>query len=435
MNSNINNTINLNKNINNINSINNIQNNINNNSNSNNSNNIKINIISNNKLNNINKNSNDNNNFNTFYNNKQNNINNFNNDPNFNPYDSINLNVNYNINNNKDNNNNIKDNINNDLKNSNNINNINNYMNNNNSNNFGNKNNIKNNQIGKFLNNNNLSYNNNINAFNDSESYSLFDMNEVKKEISGVGAFKCNKCSISHTGLKTIKNICPKCFILEIIEQSKKIYIDYLRNVISLDKKDKFNNLFLNKICFNYDNKNLNIYEAIEELNTKENDKAFNGQQTLNDIIYELKQRICLYCFCDIYSPEFKLPCGCNFCGFNHLELFIKEKIQDKLTINYKCFCSYEYKPNKLLELCNFFKNKNVYKNYNDFIERLNELFSGICFKCGCEKISLSLVDIQGFCPINFKHYICEDCIQQDNYNYVKCSICCIQHKYLLSDF
>ena len=419
--------------------------NMNNNSNNNNS------IYNNNKQNNININSNNNINNNIYNNNNSNNINNniyknnkqndMNINSNFNPYDNINLSIDYNnISDNKDNNSNIKNNKNNDLKNS--IkNNLNNYMNNNsslsnNSNSIIN-NSININQKNNNLNNtnNNLSNINNNKDINKSESFSLFDMNEMKKEISGFGPFKCNKCSLSHTGLKTIKNICPKCFIIEIIEQSKKKYIDYLRNVTSLNKKDEFNNLFLDKICINYDNKKLNINEAIDELNTKENVKGFNAQQTLNDIIYELKQRICLYCFCDIYSTEFKIPCGCNFCGYNHLELFIKEKIHDKLTINYKCFCSYEYKPNKLLELCNFFKNKNIYKNYYDFIERLNELFSGICFKCGCENSNLSPVDIQGFCPINFKHYICEDCIQKDSYNYVKCSICCIQHKYLLIDF
>ena len=87
------------------------------------------------------------------------------------------------------------------------------------------------------------------------------------------------------------------------------------------------------------------------------------------------------------------------------------------------------------MELCNFFKNKNIYKDYSTLIENLNEIFCAICFKCGSEKKTMSLVDIEGFCPIKFNHFICEDCIKTDNSNYVKCSICNIQHKYLLNDF
>ena len=134
-------------------------------------------------------------------------------------------------------------------------------------------------------------------------------------------------------------------------------------------------------------------------------------------------------------NNEFTLICGCNFCSYNHLDLFFKEKIKNKLSYNYKCFCSYEYMPNKVLELCNFLKNKNIYKDFNSMIKNLNQIFNCICFKCGNEKNNLNATDIEGFCPIKFQHFICEDCVQADTSNYVKCSICNIQHKYLLSDF
>ena len=105
------------------------------------------------------------------------------------------------------------------------------------------------------------------------------------------------------------------------------------------------------------------------------------------------------------------------------------------MTYNYKCFCSYEYKPNKVLELCNFLRQKNIYKDYTSLIERLNEIFEKICFKCGYEKTDMQSVDIEGFCPNKFDHFICDDCIQNDSSNYVECCICKIQHKYLLKDF
>ena len=47
----------------------------------------------------------------------------------------------------------------------------------------------------------------------------------------------------------------------------------------------------------------------------------------------------------------------------------------------------------------------------------------------------LKSVDIEGFCPIKFEHFICEECIQNETSNHIECIICKIQHKYLLKDF
>ena len=56
------------------------------------------------------------------------------------------------------------------------------------------------------MNNNNMNYNND-----------KFNMNSLGQELAGNGPFRCDKCSMSHSGLKRIKNICPNCFMLEII--------------------------------------------------------------------------------------------------------------------------------------------------------------------------------------------------------------------------
>jgi hypothetical protein len=162
-----------------------------------------------------------------------------------------------------------------------------------------------------------------------------------------------------------------------------------------------------------------------------------NINQKIEEIIYELKKSICSYCYCNIQSNEFKLPCGCNFCSYEHLNSFFSKNVQNKLAYNYKCFCSYQYEPKDVLELCNFFKNKNVFKDYDTLIKQLNHLFGEICFKCGRNKIETELIgiDIEGFCPIKFEHFICEQCIQNEETNYIKCIICEIQHKFLLKDF
>ena len=282
--------------------------------------------------------------------------------------------------------------------------------------------------------------NSNINTSNIiKESDLKEDTKNEEKEKKEKKEIKCNKCNLPKTELNTIKNICQKCFIAEIINQSKTLYIEYLKEVIKVEKvntitKKDFEDLFLKKIVINYDNKQYNIYEAIDEFNYNKG-KEFDVNKKLDEIILELKEKICLYCLSETQNNEFKLPCGCNFCTFEHLDLFIKEKIQNKFNYNYKCFCSYEYKSNKMLELFSFFLNKNIYKDYSSLIQNLNELFSGLCFKCGCEKKEKSFVEIEGFIPIRFDHYICGECIEGDNTNYVECSICKIQHKYFLNDF
>ena len=311
------------------------------------------------------------------------------------------------------------------------------YNNNSNNNNYMN-NNINNNYMNNTnpnypLNNNNYNMNNNMNYNNFNERGYI--KNNLSGEINNGGEYKCNRCSKSHSGLNTIKNICPNCFIFEIIKQSKFYYIEYLKNFCKFEKadtitKNDFENYFLKKIIINYDNKSFTIFQALFELNVQPNNNQFNVNQKLEEIIFELKQQICLYCFCDVQNTEFRLPCGCNFCSYNHLDSFFKEKIKNKIKKDFKCFCSYEYKPNKLLELFNFLNNKNVIKNINIVIKQLNELFGRICFKCGCEKTGMSAVNIEEFIPIKFNHFICEDCINNNSSNYVDCSICKIKHKY-----
>ena len=335
---------------------------------------------------------------------------------------NMNNNPNYNMNNNQINNmnNNLNNNMNYNAKNN---------MNNNPNNNMNNNNNYSNN-TNNFMNNNNMNYNNNN-----------FNMNSLGQELSGNGQFRCDKCSLSHCGLKRIKNICPHCFMLEILNQSRNLYIEYLKQVTKLEKantitRNDLENLFLKKVVINFFNNHYNIYDAAHEFNFPENNN-FNVNQKIDEIIFELKKTICCYCFCNVQSDEFKLPCGCNFCSYEHLNSFISEKVQNKLTHNFKCFCSYQYGPNKVLELCNFLKNKNIFKDYNCLLEQLNHLYGGICFKCGREKTGTELqsVDIEGFCPIKFEHFICEECIQNETSNYIECSICKIQHKYLLKDY
>jgi hypothetical protein len=297
-----------------------------------------------------------------------------------------------------------------------------------------------NNNNNNYMNNNMNNMNNNNNNPNEG-GYSMNTLSGqlINKGNNGNnGQYKCEKCSSSHLGLYSIKNICPNCFYFEIIKQTKKAYIEYLKNYCKYENantitKDDFEQYFIKKIISDFNNKPFTLYQAINELNYPPNNN-FNFENKKEEIISIIKQQICLYCYCDLPNTEFRLPCGCSFCSQNHLNSFIKEKVQNRISINFKCFCSYEYKPNKLLELFTFLKNKNVFE-YNYLIQRLNELFGEICFKCGCQKGDMSPVDIEGFIPLKFDHFICEECIQNESSNYTECYICKIQHKYLLKDF
>ena len=287
--------------------------------------------------------------------------------------------------------------------------------------------------VAQNYNNMNNNNNNNINMINNNQ---CFNQNQNNMNSQCI----CKMCSAPHSGLKNINNICPNCFMNEIINQCKYFYVNYLQAVTKLENantitKVEFENLFLKKVHINYDNKPYNIYQAIDEFNTPKINAKFDFNHTLKKIILDMKQQICLYCYAPVQNIELKFPCGCNFCSYYHLNLFMNEKVQNRITHDYKCFCSFKYKPNKVFEMCNLLYNKKIFKNFNFFIDTLNAIFSKICFKCGCEKGNLVFVDIEGFCPNKFNHFICENCIKKDNTNYVECTICKVQHKYMLNDF
>ena len=309
----------------------------------------------------------------------------------------------------------------------------NNYMNNNMNNNYMN-NNMNNNYMNNNMNNNYMNNNMNNNYMNNNNGFNYYSGNNSNFTL------KCNKCSSMHSGLKNIKSICPNCFMGEIINQSIIFYINYLKSVTYLERansitKPEFESLFMKKVVINFENKTYNLFKAIDEYNCPQNTVKFDFNKIFKEIIIEIKQQICAYCFGPVQNSEFKFPCGCNFCSYYHLNLYMNEKVQTRITYDYKCFCSFKYKPNKVFELCNLLYNKKIYKDYNFFIGSLNGIFGRICFKCGCEKPGLVFVDIEGFCPNKFNHFICQECIRQNNSNCIECNICKIQHKYMIRDY
>ena len=66
----------------------------------------------------------------------------------------------------------------------------------------------------------------------------------------------------------------------------------------------------------------------------------------------------------------------------------------------------------------------------NLFIQCLNAIFCSICFKCGKEKNGLALVNVEGFCPNKFNHFICDNClnINEMQKNKFYCNLCASEH-------
>ena len=337
-----------------------------------------------------------------------------------------NMNINNNMYNNMDNN--MNNNMDNNMYNNPNMyNNMNDNMNNNMNNNI--NNNMYNNTNMNYNINNNM-YNNNMynNNMNNNNEQGFFN-NQGQNGNNSNPPVICVKCNSINSGLKNISNICPNCLRGEIINQSRNYYIDYLRNITRLEKansvtKKDFEELFLKRIIINLDGNNYNIFKAIDEFNCKGSNIKFDFNRILKEILVEIKKGICLYCFNPVQSPEFLLPCGCNFCCYQHITSFFNEKVQNKLTHNYKCFCSFKYKPHKVFQLCNYLVNLKIYRDYNFYINNLNAIFGGICCKCGLEKRGMQPFNIEGICPVKFNHFICDECRQKGNSNYAKCIIC-----------
>ena len=87
---------------------------------------------------------------------------------------------------------------------------------------------------------------------------------------------------------------------------------------------------FLNKINVNINNNKYSIYQIIDELFFIESKES---RQLLKDLINVIKKTICLFCLKDINNIcNFKLNCGCNFCCKEHLKIFFRQKVQNKLS-------------------------------------------------------------------------------------------------------
>jgi hypothetical protein len=242
---------------------------------------------------------------------------------------------------------------------------------------------------------------------------------------------KCDHCnSTTNEQRKIIKNICHKCIFNEAINQSKEYYGNYLKSMLQKINKVTVNDLhecFLNKICVNIDNNKYSINQIAEEYLYNTN---ININQFLDDLVKIVKERICLMCYKNTNNiAQFRLPCGCNFCCKEHVNNFFRNIVKNHITYNYKCLCSYEYKPNETYQLCTFLYNNQIYGSDKNFINHLQQIFSNICCKCAYSRQNLTLISVNEDFMHNFYHKICDNC--KKYYSSNKCIICDKNHQYI----
>jgi hypothetical protein len=229
---------------------------------------------------------------------------------------------------------------------------------------------------------------------------------------------------------KTIKDICQTCLFRETFLQIKKYYIDYIKLIqtkINQNTIDDLYNFFMNKIKVNIYEKSLNINQIIEEM------EFYNKKISyVNQLMSQLKQSICLYCYKDTNKSKlYQLPCGCSFCSVQHLENFFKNIVTNKLTYNFRCICTLEYKPYQVLELCNYLYKNKIYKSNDNYEKHLNSIFKNFCCKCGKNKNEIYAISVDNIIT-NF-HNICEECNKGNNTHnkILYCFICNKTHNYI----
>ena len=244
---------------------------------------------------------------------------------------------------------------------------------------------------------------------------------------SNINSNKCINCS------SNIENpnidICKQCFKSKIIDVLYSFYIQDMKHV---QDPMNFNGMVEIKIKRNISPQKYKIYDAINEYNIIYNEKLYKEQ-----LINEIKKKICRFCQEDINEENYNLPCNCHFCSIKHLDKYLQSKKFD-LSKGFKCYCSQVYNREMMLELgvlCNELKISAI----NNVIKYFNNKLYNIC--CICGKTSniishefnlqscLNKKKEENFIKL-LAHYFCQQCYKMNinNSSGFPCQICKIKH-------
>ena len=296
----------------------------------------------------------------------------------------------------------------------------------------GEKNKLKNNQE-KI--NEEINSDKNIDGINNSQL-------KIKNEYNCI---KCNNIYIKNI-LQNNFNLCYNCLKVEIIEKFCELYLDYIRNGLNEEYDDtkieiKYKELIARKIKIN--NVDISIDNSINELNDFSNNNN-SSLDTIDSIIFEIKQNVCLICCYKITNNEenrIYIPCGCNFCSSKHFEYYFKEKKPIQPGEKYICYCSHKYNKKEIYNIGvkfskdYFFLRKQVFKY-------LNYLLKEKCCLCESDKPCSNKIKYKDeneneeentgdiFDPYNeLKHHFCKECNEKiKNKDKFYCKICEKKH-------
>ena len=167
-------------------------------------------------------------------------------------------------------------------------------------------------------------------------------------------------------------DICKKCFKSKIIDELYSSYLECLekvRNPMDID-----GNIQL-QLKNHESPKNLALKQALEIYNKIYSDDKFGKEQ----IIKELKKKLCVLCQEDIRGEGIILPCDCHLCNKEELDKFLSET---ELNKGFICECTKEYTREMIFDLAVLTYDLNI-GSKKIFIRYFNSLLNRVCCNCG----------------------------------------------------
>jgi hypothetical protein len=221
-------------------------------------------------------------------------------------------------------------------------------------------------------------------------------------------------------------DVCKKCFKSKIIDEFYSIYLvclEKLKNPYMID-----GNIQL-KLKKDENQENFNLDKALEVYNNSYDDDNLSR----DNIISELKKKICVLCKEDLKGEGIKLPCNCYLCSKYELNSFLRNI---DLCKDFMCSCSKVYNREMLFDLAVL--TNDCIEARKNFIKFFNSLLSRVCCNCAKTKnITYYTNDLYSSKDMNthnknersllkeLKHKLCGQCYEKNiNIKRIDCKIC-----------
>ena len=235
---------------------------------------------------------------------------------------------------------------------------------------------------------------------------------------------KCMKCKNIIENNNNI-DICKKCLKEQIYEFTFNFYLADISSV-SVVTKIFEEQLELN-LRKNEKPKKYLLPGAIKRYNEIFKDENLSQQQIIN----EIKKKLCLFCAEEIKDEPLELPCKCVLCCEEDLNQYLNSRD----LIKEQCLCSENYSEEMLFKLGSFIIDKNIdYKN--KLIKYFENHLKGACCICG-KRYDLSVEDANYLTDLEnnyneflskLNHNFCNECYLLYTEKEFDCLICKVKH-------